>query len=276
MSKKATDVVITLVAVLVYLADTVHITLENLGFGGPMGRLSCWGLTRMFGPMLHIPDACALDAVWMTAMLGGLLTCWAKSSKVLAVNNVIGIAAVAYFALVTDYAYLVGLPLVTVALFAVTAVVYAYRIFVLFRADLALYRRLYAAFATVAAVFLVLGMYSLHNNYHLVASNIAVFEYMNDAFNTYKKWARDQKFPHQCAPTPALVEKAEEELTLIQYFPLWAVIVIMVVVPAIFIGGALALEKKPDRGQAVASDDFDEELMDYGEDDGEDDEDGGL
>ena len=47
-------------------------------------------------------------------------------------------------------------------------------------------------------------------------------------------------------------------------------------VPAIFIGGALALEKKPDRGQAVASDDFDEELMDYGEDDGEDDEDGGL
>ena len=53
---------------------------------------------------------------------------------------------------------------------------------------------------------------------------------MTDAFNTYKKWARDQKFPHQCAPTPALVKKAEEELTLIQYFPLWAVIVIMVVV----------------------------------------------
>lgn len=278
-NKRVTDVVITLVAVLTYFSDTIHVlteelglrtTMEELGLGGPHGRLSVWGLTRMFGPMLHIPDAGAFDAVWMTALCGGLLTCWAtwaSRPKVVVLNNLVGIACVFYFVMVLYYVYLVmndGGTTFGILMFFTTvlAVAYAYRIGVIFKGDLPLYGRLYGAFAAVAAIFMALGMYSMSESYHLVAANIALYGYMHDAFQTYGKWAEGDDFPHNCAPDAMEVKKATEELTLIQYAPAWAVAVTMVAVPAIFAFAAVTLKPKTDRGDPVGADsDLEEELV---------------
>jgi hypothetical protein len=79
MGKLASDVCSTVISLLVFAADTVHIDLVLIGWPTMQGVDKCFGLNRIYGPMLHIPEACALDAAWMFILEAGLLLCWASS-----------------------------------------------------------------------------------------------------------------------------------------------------------------------------------------------------
>ena len=64
MGKLASDVCSTVISLLVFAADTVHIDLVLIGRPTMEGVHKCFGLNRIYGPMLHIPSVPGrLDAI---------------------------------------------------------------------------------------------------------------------------------------------------------------------------------------------------------------------
>lgn len=229
MTKTKSNVMITICAVAIFCADTLHIFLTAvIGFNlGTQGRCNCVGMEHIFSPMMHTPKVCAMDAIWMLALEGGLLMCWSSSYKVQMLNIVFGITAGIYVTFAIGiFSGLSGQPPVPALLGGLIAYNYYWRVNTLYPECMEKYGKIFkplaifwGALATLMVISMIVAMFYIQSNMKL---------YKEVAANKGNNWPPNQPdgtpvYPDGVPSTPDLIDKAKAELEQIFFFPFLAV-----------------------------------------------------